>query len=126
LDHCNGHCLPQAHDVFTKQVTLNNQEPEIAHIQISDMITLPVKFKSPMAKLPMAATPNAASLDLYANESLVINPGSQHAVGTGIRITLPHHMYGCIAPQSGLAVRHCIDMGAGVIDQDYTGELKVL
>jgi dUTP pyrophosphatase len=23
-------------------------------------------------------------------------------------------------------VRHCIDMGAGVIDQDYTGELKVL
>jgi dUTP pyrophosphatase len=79
-----------------------------------------------MAKLPMAATPDATGLDLYANESLVINPGNQHAVGTGIRITLPCHTYGHTAPQSGLAVKHGIDVGAGVIDQDYTGELKVL
>jgi hypothetical protein len=44
----------------------------------------------------------------------------------GIMITLPCHTYGHIAPHSGLAVKHGIDVGAGVINHDYTGELKVL
>lgn len=31
-----------------------------------------------------------------------------------------------MAPRSGLAVKHFIDVGAGVIDEDYRGEVKVL
>ena len=34
--------------------------------------------------------------------------------------------YGRIAPRSGLAHRHGIDVLAGVIDQDYRGEIMVL
>ena len=34
--------------------------------------------------------------------------------------------YGRIAPRSGLAAKHMIDVGAGVIDSDYRGEVKVL
>ena len=33
---------------------------------------------------------------------------------------------GRVAPRSGLAAKHSIDTGAGVIDADYRGELKVL
>lgn len=33
---------------------------------------------------------------------------------------------GRIAPRSGLAVKHFIDTGAGVIDSDYRGQVKVL
>ena len=33
---------------------------------------------------------------------------------------------GRIAPRSGLAVKHFIDTGAGVIDADYRGQIKVL
>jgi dUTP pyrophosphatase len=33
---------------------------------------------------------------------------------------------GRIAPRSGLASKHHIDTGAGVIDADYRGEVKVL
>lgn len=33
---------------------------------------------------------------------------------------------GRIAPRSGLAVNHFIDTGAGVIDADYRGPVKVL
>lgn len=38
----------------------------------------------------------------------------------------PEGTYGRIAPRSGLASKHFIDTGAGVIDADYRGEVKVL
>lgn len=38
----------------------------------------------------------------------------------------PEGTYGRIAPRSGLASKHFIDTGAGVIDSDYCGEVKVL
>ena len=47
-------------------------------------------------------------------------------VNTGIAATIPIGTYGRIAPRSGLAVKHGIQTGAGVIDPDYTGELKVI
>jgi dUTP pyrophosphatase len=36
------------------------------------------------------------------------------------------HTDGRIAPRSGLAAKHFIDTGAGVIDADYRGPVKVL
>lgn len=39
---------------------------------------------------------------------------------------IPEGHYGRIAARSGLAVRHGIDVGAGVIDADYTGIVSVL
>ena len=37
-------------------------------------------------------------------------------------MALPDGCYGRIAPRSGLAARHHIDIGAGVVDKDYRGE----
>ncbi len=48
------------------------------------------------------------------------------AVRTGLSIAVPSGTYGRVAPRSGLAARHFIDVGAGVIDEDYRGELLVL
>lgn len=39
---------------------------------------------------------------------------------------MPPGYYGRVAPRSGLAVKNFIDVGAGVIDEDYRGEVKVL
>jgi dUTP pyrophosphatase len=47
-------------------------------------------------------------------------------VSTGITVNLPPGTYGRIAPRSGLAVKHGLDTLAGVIDPDYTGEVKVV
>lgn len=44
----------------------------------------------------------------------------------GIKIAIPNNTYCRIAPRSGLAVKHGIDVGAGVIDADYRGELAVI
>ncbi len=34
--------------------------------------------------------------------------------------------YGRVAPRSGLAVKHFIDVGAGVVDEDYRGPLGIV
>jgi dUTP pyrophosphatase len=41
-------------------------------------------------------------------------------------MTPPKGTYIRIAPRSGLAFKHMIQVGAGVIDPDYIGEIKVL
>ena len=47
-------------------------------------------------------------------------------VKTDLAIAVPSGTYGRVAPRSGLAAKNFIDTGAGVIDEDYRGELKVL
>lgn len=41
-------------------------------------------------------------------------------------VGLPEGTYARIAPRSGLAAKHAIDVGAGVVDADYRGEIKVV
>jgi dUTP pyrophosphatase len=46
-------------------------------------------------------------------------------VATGIAISLPPGHVGRIGSRSGLSTRHNIEVGAGWIDPDYRGELKI-
>lgn len=43
-----------------------------------------------------------------------------------MKVLLPIGCYGRIAPRSGWAVNHSIDVGGGVIDRDYEGTIKVI
>ena len=47
-------------------------------------------------------------------------------VRTQLAIAIPHGTYARIAPRSGLAVKHFVDTGAGVVDEDYRGEVGVV
>lgn len=75
------------------------------------------------AKLPTRGSPHSAGLDLYAIESLTIHARSRASVRTGLAVAIPQGFYGRVAPRSGLAVRHGLDVLAGVIDSDYRGEI---
>lgn len=47
-------------------------------------------------------------------------------VKTDIQVELPEGCYGRVAPRSGLAAKNFIDVGAGVIDEDYRGNVGVV
>jgi dUTP pyrophosphatase len=78
------------------------------------------------AILPTRATSGSAGYDLTATQNDTIEPGCRKLLPIGISIKLPEGVYGRIAPRSGLAVKKGIQVGAGVIDPDYTGEIHVL
>ena len=78
------------------------------------------------AQLPVRSSDGAVGYDLCSVNGYVILPGRRAIVSTGISVQLPPGVYGRVAPRSGLAVKNGIDVGAGVIDPDYTGELKVV
>ena len=89
-------------------------------------MALLVKRLSASATIPKRGSELAAGFDLYSTEGCVILPGKRAVLPTGVAIMLPKGTYGRIAPRSGLAVKHGINVGAGVVDRDYTGELKVV
>ena len=80
----------------------------------------------PDALVPSKATERSIGLDLFSAEPYVVLPGQRTVVSTGISVILPEGTYGRIAPRSGLAVKHGLGVGAGVIDPDYTGEIRVV
>ena len=47
-------------------------------------------------------------------------------IKTDLAIACPTGTYGRIAPRSGLAWKKSIDVGAGVIDADYRGNVGVI
>jgi deoxyuridine 5'-triphosphate nucleotidohydrolase len=87
----------------------------------------PIKIKKlhPAAQLPQRGTIFSAGADLFCVEAFTLAPGERRLVQTGLAIEIPPGFYGRVAPRSGLAVRHGIDVLAGVIDADYRAEVKV-
>lgn len=78
------------------------------------------------AYLPTRGSANAAGLDLYSVDELIIPPGERALVKTGISVAVDHGTYFRISPRSGLALKHGIDTMAGVVDSDYRGEICVI
>ena len=76
--------------------------------------------------MPTKGSRMAAGHDLYAMENILIPARGQVLVETGLAIELPKGTYARIAPGSGLASKKRISVGGGVIDADYTGEVKVI
>lgn len=78
------------------------------------------------ATAPTRGSARAAGYDLYSAYDYTIPSMEKALVKTDIQIAVPSGCYGRVAPRSGLAVKHFIDVGAGVIDEDYRGNVGVV
>lgn len=93
------------------------------------------------ARMPTRAHPTDAGLDLYAAEDAVIYPAGFHrydamtgdvhfvpcsaVIDTGVHIAFDTGTYGKIESRSGLNVHFHVVSCGGVIDEGYTGSIKV-
>ena len=91
--------------------------------QIPNLI---VSKLSNIAIIPKRGSLYAAGLDLYAPTGGIVEPGQRLLVKLDIAIELPSGTFGHILPRSGLALKNGIHIGAGVIDEDYRGNVGVL
>ena len=78
------------------------------------------------AVTPTRATKESVGLDFYSPANYIIPPYSQLLIPTQIKLGIPLGHYVRLASKSDLAILHYLHVGAGVIDPDYTGEIKVL
>ena len=87
---------------------------------------LRVRRFSTRATLPYRATPGSVGYELCAAEAVLIKGrGRRCAVSTDLCIAPPPGTYIRIAPKSSLSASG-IDIGAGVVDPDYRGKIKVV
>jgi dUTP pyrophosphatase len=96
---------------------------------------LNIKKLTPDAQIPVYGSQFAAGMDLFSAIDLVVPPQTRKLVSTGISVSWeteedqwdehPEKYYLRIAPRSGLSVKNNIDIGAGVVDSDYRGEIFV-
>ena len=87
---------------------------------------LRVKRLNQLATLPVRCSPKAAGYDLFSTECTIIPAEGSAMIRTGISLAIPSGHYGRIAPRSSLAWKHQLAVGAGVIDEDYRGEVRVI
>jgi dUTP pyrophosphatase len=85
-----------------------------------------VKMLSKNAVMPKKNSANAAGYDLSSAVDAVVPANDKALIPTDIAVALPEGTYGRIAPRSGLAAKHHLAVGAGVIDADFRGNVKVV
>jgi dUTP pyrophosphatase len=85
-----------------------------------------VKKLNATAVLPKKGSSGAAGYDICSNEDTVVPAGKKAKISTGLSWACPPNTYARIAPRSGLAWKNSISVGAGVIDEDYRGEICVI
>ncbi|KAK3884412.1 hypothetical protein Pcinc_011315 [Petrolisthes cinctipes] len=75
---------------------------------------------------PSKGSKLAAGFDLCSAYDLSVPAEGKALVKTDLQVEVPEGCYGRVAPRSGLAWKNHIDVGAGVIDQDYRGNVGVV
>ena len=85
-----------------------------------------VLLLSSNAICPTKGSLDSADYDLYCCANSILPPGSRVLPLTCISLRMPRGVYGKIASRSGLAFKYCINTAGGVVDRDYTREIKVI
>ena len=97
--------------------------PESQHSKFCD--TVRVKKLIEEARLPKRATPGSVGFDVYSTHHAIVAPHSQQKIHTGLAFDVPTGMYLRVATRSSMATQG-INVGAGIIDNDYRGEVQVV
>ena len=96
--------------------------------QENKLMNIKVKLLSPLAKMPVYATPGSACFDIATiDDNVDIAPGSGAILRTGLAFEIPQGHVMMVYSRSGHGFKNGIRLAnsVGVIDSDYRGELMV-
>lgn len=116
--------IPDPHDLPDELVSFG-------HVQ-----TIDFKFVDPYsfevakivdhAVVPTQAHTGDLGWDLYCAEQASLHPGERTLVSTGVKFKFPIGIGAFIKDRSSISSKKGIFIHAGVIDQGYRGEVKIL
>ena len=86
----------------------------------------PFRKLSEKAISPRQATPWSVEYDLFTPTDFKIQPKEQKTIFIDLAITPPEGYYAQLMSKSGLTVRYELEVKAGVIDPDFTGNIGVV
>lgn len=75
--------------------------------------------------MPEKATKGSIGFDLFSSHMVILQSNKVTKVHTGLAMNLPKGIYCRISPCSGLSMKG-ISIKAGVIDNDYKGEIIIM
>jgi deoxyuridine 5'-triphosphate nucleotidohydrolase len=90
------------------------------------MCSINVLKLHPDARLPDKDAPSSAGFNLYSIEEEIIEPHLWESIRTGISIRLKPRICGIIRSIYILSLINGIEVGPGIIDSSYIGEIKIL
>ena len=75
---------------------------------------------------PHQATPGSVGYDLFTPVDLLIQPNKQETIFLDLTVTPPEGYYAQLMSKSGHTVLYELEVKAGVIDPDFTGNIGVV
>ncbi|KAG6527053.1 hypothetical protein ZIOFF_009141 [Zingiber officinale] len=128
--------LPEEHHKRRRMRDIEDQAIKNASLAINELELIQQMKETPDDALcyeagPKCNTPGAKALgvagyDLSLIHTYIIETGERELISTGLAIAIPKGYYGRITPRSGVAWQKGIQIGAGVIDNDFRGGVKIL
>lgn len=79
-------------------------------------------------KTPQRGTPESAGLDFFVPndfEEVIITPGRDINIPSGIKANIPAGFALIAFNKSGVSLKKGLQVGASVVDSDYTGEIHL-
>jgi len=123
--------------MYREQIILKSEHFEVSLCHRKDKIQvslveekkrtinrLRIKRLQQNAIIPTKGSRMAVGHDIHARKDGTIPAQRQMLGDTGMATGLPKGTYGRLVARSGMASKHRIVVGGGVIDADYTGEIK--
>lgn len=89
------------------------------------MNNLNIKLLSDNATVPTRAYGVSAGLDIYAAETVVIEPQEKILLATDIAVDIPEGYVGLLTSRSGVSSKTHLVVETGKIDAEYNGHVKV-
>ena len=99
---------------------------KIPKVDDSDYVKVKLSPNINKTYMPTYSTKGAAGADLYASESVTLQPNERKLIKTGVSIELPEghlcYVMGC----SGNTIKKGLHVALGLVDEDYRGEIGVM